>query len=295
MTSDSGKSRTSPSTRRSSTADRRGRALRWRAAGAGSPAVLLEAGLGSSSDWWEQIFDRVSEFTTVIAYDRVGYGRSGDGQPTSEDSVLDLEEVLRDAGAPDSLVLVGYSWGGVLVRLYAARHPDRVAALVLVDATHEGLSVFTNRIAAALSRAASRLQVRAAKSGRVRRTLEAGMGQMGTTLSELPEPMRTTLIEEASTPRTAEQAGKEMRLVAPTLRSMPTSIPAVPVVAVIAGSGKSKAEQRDRTKVRAAYEKWLRTLPYGRLVDAPNSNHFVPQQDPDLLVEIIHGSVTDRN
>ena len=51
--------------------------------------------------------------------------------------VEELHRLLGAAGVPGPYVLVGHSFGGLLVRLYAARYPQEVAGLVLVDSAHE--------------------------------------------------------------------------------------------------------------------------------------------------------------
>lgn len=125
------------------TATRDGRTLSGVRAGAGSPTVLLDVGIGASSSAWEPVLARLATHTTVVAYDRVGYGDSGDGDPSPDATLRDIDAVLDAAGTTGSLVLVGHSWGGALARLYVGRHPERVAAVVLVDAPHEAMTLFT--------------------------------------------------------------------------------------------------------------------------------------------------------
>src|SRR5439155_21862811 len=48
-------------------------------AGAGAPAIILEAGLGNTLDTWTQIWPAAAEFSTVVAYSRSGLGRSESG------------------------------------------------------------------------------------------------------------------------------------------------------------------------------------------------------------------------
>jgi pimeloyl-ACP methyl ester carboxylesterase len=122
--------------------------------GAGSPAVVLVSGLkGSAGDWdiaekpGPTVFAGVAKFTRVCAYDRPGTpvgekpSRSDPvRQPiTAEDSVADLHALLRAAGVAGPYVLVGHSYGGLVVRLYGSTHPDDVSGLVLIDALTEGL------------------------------------------------------------------------------------------------------------------------------------------------------------
>lgn len=81
----------------------------------------------------------VTYFTRVVWYDRAGLGLS-DPAPTPrtiQDLVLDLHTLLQKANIPGPYVLVGHSMGGPMVRLYRERYPEEVAALVLIDASHE--------------------------------------------------------------------------------------------------------------------------------------------------------------
>ena len=106
--------------------------------GQGSPTVLLEAGLGADHAAWAMLQSAVAEVTRVCSYDRAGTGQS-DPAPTprtGQTIVADLHTLLDSAGITDSLILVGHSFGGLYVRLYAAEYPAEVAGLVLVDPVH---------------------------------------------------------------------------------------------------------------------------------------------------------------
>lgn len=109
------------------------------AARAGMPVVVLDAGLGNTSATWSLVEPKVSEFARVCSYDRAGMGQSdrASQQRTSKDMVLDLHNLLTKAGVNSPYVLVGHSFGGMNVRLYASEYPKEVVGLVLVDSTHE--------------------------------------------------------------------------------------------------------------------------------------------------------------
>jgi pimeloyl-ACP methyl ester carboxylesterase len=112
-----------------------GRGLYLECTGSGSPAVVLQAGLGEASSSWERIAPDVAASTTVCAYDRAGHGRSDEAGP--QDGVAlaaDLHTLLTRAGVPGPYVLVGHSSGGAYVRVFADRYPDDVAGMVLLDA-----------------------------------------------------------------------------------------------------------------------------------------------------------------
>jgi pimeloyl-ACP methyl ester carboxylesterase len=104
--------------------------------GSGGPAVILQAGLGASSASWSAIAPTVAATTTVCAYDRAGHGRSDEAAGPQDGIALatDLHTLLERAGVPGPYVLVGHSSGGPYVRVFAARFPDEVAGMVLLDA-----------------------------------------------------------------------------------------------------------------------------------------------------------------
>lgn len=129
----------SPTDAASHRVDIGGYKLNVRCAGEGSPTVILDAGAGDTLETWDWVVPDVQRFTRVCAYDRAGLGRSAPGPlpRTSERIVDELRTLLVRARVPGPYVLVGHSFGGLNVRLYAARNPELVAGVVLVDATPE--------------------------------------------------------------------------------------------------------------------------------------------------------------
>ena len=108
-------------------------------AGTGSPTVILESGLGAPAAGWALVQPDVAKFTRVCSYDRAGYGWS-DPSPlphTSLAIVKELHALLLNAGIAPPYILVGHSFGGFNVRVYAGQYPDEVAGVVLVDSSHE--------------------------------------------------------------------------------------------------------------------------------------------------------------
>lgn len=103
------------------------------------PTVVLEAGSGGFAASMAWLHRDLAAHTTAVAYDRAGYGFSDpDDRPVDAASVADdLHEALQRRGLAGPYVLVGHSLGGGYIRVFAARHPDEVAALVLLDPVHE--------------------------------------------------------------------------------------------------------------------------------------------------------------
>jgi len=116
-----------------------GRRLAFTCTGQGSPTVVLETGLGAESSEWATVLHGIQDFTRVCRYDRAGRGTSdGASSPRSAlDMVDDLHRLLRAAETPAPYVLVGHSFGGLLMRLYACQYSNDVVGLVLVDSMHE--------------------------------------------------------------------------------------------------------------------------------------------------------------
>jgi pimeloyl-ACP methyl ester carboxylesterase len=106
--------------------------------GAGTPAVILESGLGDSYISWRKVQPQIAAFTRVCSYDRAGIGYS-DSSPrlrTSQVIAEELHWLLQKANVAPPYILVGHSMGGYDVRVFTALYRNEVAGLVLVDASH---------------------------------------------------------------------------------------------------------------------------------------------------------------
>ena len=109
--------------------------LHLRCTGQAAPTVIFDAALGGSSLSWSLVQPAVGQVTRACAYDRAGFGWSDAGPlPRTVGRIADeLFDVLRLAGVPGPYVLVGHSFGGLVMRMFAARHRDQVAGLVLIE------------------------------------------------------------------------------------------------------------------------------------------------------------------
>jgi pimeloyl-ACP methyl ester carboxylesterase len=105
--------------------------------GHGGPTVVLSNGLGGVSAGWARITGPVAATTRVCAFDRAGQGWSDDAASPQDgvESAEDLHTLLAAAGEHGPYVLVGHSTGGTYAMTYAARHPEQVAGLVLLDSS----------------------------------------------------------------------------------------------------------------------------------------------------------------
>ncbi|MBM1106921.1 alpha/beta fold hydrolase [Aurantibacter crassamenti] len=110
--------------------------------GEGTP-ILFESGAGSDGSVWDNILERIHKVTgtTLITYDRSGFGKSEVNPNLTKDSdfgilngIKELETGLSKLGYTNEIILVPHSYGGFYTTLYASRHPDKVKYVVHIDA-----------------------------------------------------------------------------------------------------------------------------------------------------------------
>jgi pimeloyl-ACP methyl ester carboxylesterase len=267
--------------------------------GEGTPAVVLEAGIAASSVSWALVQRGIAPHARVCAYDRRGLAWSAPcATPRTVDGYLaDLRTVIHQTGAP--AVLVGHSFGGLLVRLYAERHPEDVAGLVLVD------PALTAEWAEPAPARLTMLRRGVALSRRGRWLARSGFVRLALTLLQAGAAPAAKLFARASgqgaNPVTQRLVGEIRKLppelwpviqshwcrpesfsaMAEHLESLPAVAfqaahlppPAVPAI-VISGS---HLTQEQMTEHRAL----------GRHIVAERSGHWVHLDRPDIIVEAV--------
>jgi pimeloyl-ACP methyl ester carboxylesterase len=260
-----------------------GRKIYLECRGTGSPTVVLVAGLRGSADDWTvadrhlpAVFSEVAKFTRVCAYDRPGTpvgekpSRSDPvPQPTTaKDAVADLHPLLRAEQEAGPYVLVGHSYGGLIVRLYASTYPQEVSGMVLVDALSEGLQDAET----------------AAEWPIQRRLIE---GDVKESVLEYPALERIDV----------DRSFAEVRA-APPLRPLPLVVlsadkPWGPQIPSMIASGALPADVPPNfgyitdAAQKQAQEKLAQLVPNAKHITNTNSGHEIQKQQPQLVVEAI--------
>jgi pimeloyl-ACP methyl ester carboxylesterase len=198
-----------------------GHRLHLSCTGSGTPTVVLEPGAGEMSSSLGWIAPAVARDTRVCVYDRAGRGWSEPADTAQDGAQIatDLHTLLQRGQVPGPYVLAGHSFGGLYVLTFAARYPDEVAGMVLVDSTapasaattgtpsagHGGSSNGMRRVSALVSTAA-RLGL-----GRLYGQVAAGSlpprsrGEVGASVAN-PSTLRSTIDEYLQAGASAEQA-----------------------------------------------------------------------------------------
>jgi pimeloyl-ACP methyl ester carboxylesterase len=104
--------------------------------GSGSPPVMLEAGIASSTINWRPLQAELAKLTATYSYDRAGFGWSVAGRKrrcTLCRLADDLHATVQALGIGEPFILVGHSFAAYIMRVYASRFPEKVAGLIMVD------------------------------------------------------------------------------------------------------------------------------------------------------------------
>jgi pimeloyl-ACP methyl ester carboxylesterase len=250
--------------------------------GQGSPAVVFDSGLGSSSLDWVRVQPEVARITRACVYDRAGYGWSEPG-PNPRDSATiarELQELLGRGGVAPPYVLVGHSFGGFNVRLFASEYPQETAALVLIDSSHE--QQFQRFEDAGLKPMAPRAgEVIIGNPMLVPASLPADLQVLARSFT-----MRATFVvalrSELSNLRISAD---ELRAAAP--------LPDVPLVVISHRLRKrGPSERKDKLWLDMQEELATRTS-RGQLVIADTDDHYVQLAEPQLVVKAIRTALAE--
>ena len=262
--------------------------------GGGAPTVVMDSGLGGTVLDWQLVQPEVAGFARVCTYDRAGMGWSEPGaQPrTSQQIVEELHDLLGNAGVQGPYVLVGHSFGGTNMQLYASQYPDEVAGMVLVDSALEDLDLLS--ITESLQGSPVWIKIYAT-IGVVR--LANMLGPVSYPFSELPpDSVDEALAISSSTPHLYESADEasslresfEEQLAAPMLLGDKPLIVLTAGPLQLEGMGLSQ-EQMDQldeahTRSQAALAQGSQN---SEQIIAEDSGHYIHLEQPDLVTDAI--------
>ena len=271
--------------------------------------MIIEDVIGATSQNWAGIQYPVSQFAHTVSYDRFGLGWSSPA--TSEripsNVVKELREMLQVSGIAPPYILVGHSFGGLVMRYFAAEHPNEVVGAVLVDAMrtdewppvdesqrkllHRGVQLTRWGVLVAYSGLA-RLTTRSffRKSGAFTRfftNLTGGhnvLDRVTTELNKMPPSVWPIVAAHWSSPAYFRGMTAHIEGVPGTVAEMLEATPIVGLPVVLMTPGIPKAiSQADLRKIGPEAEQLI----------AHNSGHWLHLDEPALVVETIRTMVED--
>jgi pimeloyl-ACP methyl ester carboxylesterase len=264
-------------------------------AGNGVPTVVVVPALGSLGLEWARVQRSLVPEIAVVLYDRAGLGWSDPGPwPRSAGRIADeLHQLLQAAGILAPYLLVGHSLGGLVVRLYAARHPDGVAGMVVVDPTPEdyqrriGRLNWRSSIPGIWLRAA-RLQLQPLGLRRLASDLGLSHGPDCAAAREYPPDFRAAGLALASSSRHRRTVVHELLALthsATEARTEATTVGELPVTVLIGGS--RGRERWHPTWVAMQEELAHRLSTRSHHLVAGHTGHHVHLDDPELVIRVI--------
>jgi pimeloyl-ACP methyl ester carboxylesterase len=271
-----------------------GRRLHVMRRGSGGPTVVLEAGGASSAAMWWPLQDRLSALTSVVCYDRAGLGWS-DAAPlprTIEERATDLATMLAKAGAAPPYLLVGLSYGGPLIRVFAAQHPQQVAGMVFVESAHE--AVFTTPGAQTYLRRSSamlRLVAGLAGIGLLRLLRMRGLAQSPPALPFSPAQLEAlnSRYPTALSFRTGADEFKSMLRIGESMSGLAEagSLGNIPVAVISHGKPFPGPFAVLETNHLQGQQQLAALSRNSLFVVAQHSSHAVPLEEPELVIDVI--------
>lgn len=281
--------------------------------GDGPPSIILDAALGASSVSWSLVQPELAKLSRVCSYDRAGFGWSDAGPiPRTAGRIADeLRTLLDRAGIPPPFLPVGHSFGGLVALIFAHRFRSETAGLVLVDPAHaedwvkpapkeqvqidRGVRLcrygtITARLG--LARIVAALvglgQLTIAR-GLVKVVSRGGLSQQDEAILapvwKLPPDVRPVLSQFWTKPRFFEALGSQIESICESatqvLDATANGFGNLPLITISSTNpGDYRLRQQDRMAALSTR---------GRHVMASNSGHWVPLDEPQVVIDAVKG------
>jgi pimeloyl-ACP methyl ester carboxylesterase len=226
-----------------------GHNLQFLVGGQGSPAVIFEGGFGTGIASWSRVQKDVAAFAQTVSYDRAGLGQSDPGpKPRSAKQIAtELHVALQKSGIKPPYVMVGHSFGGIYVRVFADMYPTEVVGMVLIDPSQESFNDWLTKTQP------DRLKAAEANIAKAGEGVQAEFASVDTSYSQA------------------------------RVAKVPKGIPVTLLTATEDDSISAEARKLWIEK----HKEWLATVPGGKHIVVEKASHFIQAQQPALVIEAI--------
>jgi pimeloyl-ACP methyl ester carboxylesterase len=277
------------------------------------PTILLESGIAASSLNWRAVQKKLSRLGRVISYDRAGFGWSDPPRSARTISNLanELESLVSATQSSGPIVFVAHSFGSLIVREFARRHPERVIGIVLldpIDCAHwrdlsaEGLRQLNLGVRFAkrgallarlgLVRSALLLLIfgaRALPKGIARMASGTGatvVSRVTEEVGKMPREVWPAVRAHWSRPESFETMAAYLRQLTECVNEVPyAQLEDIPLIVVTAEKA-SDSERAEHGRIAALSKR-------SEHVIADRSGHWVQLDRPDLVVDAVRRVLTN--
>ncbi len=270
------------------------------------PTVILDSGMGQDSIGWSLVQPEIAKFAHVCSYDRGGYGWSDESPKprTCKEIVKELHTLLIKAHITPPYILVGHSFGGLNMQLYAKKYPSEVSGLVLVDSAHEKNLEKLPKEPKTL-RTSLQFNLLITRLGITRLFLQLPSSKQSVKI--LPENAQRPMLAHLSSTKQVKATFKEWSSFKENLAELEEAhltFGNLPLTVISAGQGPSSDGMSKEWKeyVQKFYPAWMvlqkdlaSRSSKGKLIIAEKSGHMIPFSQPDLIVEAVKEIVEDLN
>ncbi len=263
--------------------------------GAGGPAVIFETAFDPAGHLqWYNIQHKLCGYTTTVSYDRAGilWSERGDNPKTGDNIAGELHQLLEKSGAPKPYILVGHSFGGMLTRFFVSKYPDEIAGVILIDSQHPDNEKY-------LSPGLFRLVNKGLPGGFLQFANAFGLARLmfsnmfptngqykyqRTIMPALLYKSADAVLEEQDRMASIKKEASKIR-----------SFGAIPLY-VISATDESRfdgfiKDKKMKAEMVAAWNKMQEDLlglsPLSRQILAPNSGHYINQDQPEVIEDAV--------
>ena len=233
-----------------------GHSLNLLIGGQGSPAVVFEGGFGTGIVSWSTVQKEVAAFARTVSYDRAGLGQSELGpKPRSAKQIAtELHTALEKAGVKPPYLLVGHSFGGIYVRVFAERYPKEVAGMVLLDPSQESFNDW------------------------LKKNQPARLKDAQAQIARAPEGVQA---EDAVTDASYEEA---------RAAKVP---PGILVILLTATEDETMPADARRVWIEK-HKEWIATVPGAKHIVVEKTGHNIQAQQPKLVIDTIRQTLSEK-
>lgn len=228
--------------------------LEYQIAGSGQHTILLEAGGTAGLNDWDPVFSKMAKHAKVIRYSRIGNGKSSKIRKnySSEQYADEAMELLTKLNIKQKVIYVAHSYGGYIARVFAARFPNNVAALYLIEpASEHDVDIMRSINLVQAEKEIAQVKMDDMKNGMSNQYLDFWSKRPLPDYPQIPDIPVTVIA---------------------SVKKYPS-----PSLLFFTDEGRKKWGQ--------LHQNWAKAFPQGKAVLTEKSYHYPQQDEPDLIIK----------